>query len=302
METVIDAVESATRELGEGSAENQPRRRVRHPEGILNTMSGSVPSAGLCGFKSYTVARGRARFLVGLFGLDGVPRALIEADLMGAYRTGAASAVAARCLKPAATRVGMIGAGWQARTQALALSRVLEIEDLAVFARDEARRTAFATTLETELGIPARAASSAREAVEGADLVLTVTTSREPVLESAWVASGALVIGAGSNVATNAELPADLVARCRPVVVDQMETARLESGDLVRAAQAGRFDWSSAVEFGAVLAGKAPAAPDPGHPTLFESHGLAIWDVAAGATVLDAATRLGLGQQVRLLD
>lgn len=302
MEAVIEAVAAATAELGRGLAQNQPRRRVRHPAGLLNTMSATVPSLDLCGFKTYTVAQGTARFLVGLFGLDGRPRALIEADLMGAYRTGAATAVAARRLKPGARRVALIGTGRQARTQALALSKVLEVERIFVYGRDRARREAFASRAAAELGLPALAASAAREAVEGADLVVTMTNSPEPVLESGWVGPETLVVAAGSNIPSRAELPPDLVARCRPVVVDQLETARLESGDLVRAAEAGLFDWALAVELGALLAEDRQPPAEPGDTALFESHGLAVWDVAAGAAVLARAREMGLGEEIRLFD
>jgi ornithine cyclodeaminase/alanine dehydrogenase-like protein (mu-crystallin family) len=127
-------------------------------------------------------------------------------------------------------------------------------------------------------------------------VVVTMTTSAEPVLEARWVKPGAVVIGAGSNYPHRAELPADLVMSARAVVVDQRETARLESGDLLLAG----YDVDSALELGAVLAGKAAPPPGAG-PVVVESHGLAIWDVAAGRTVLDAARREGLGEEIKLL-
>src|SRR6266487_2346775 len=118
VESVMAAVESATRDLGTGEAQNQPRRRVFPPGGVLHVMFASWPLGGVSGLKSYTVAGGRARFLVVLYDLDGVPVALIEADRLGTLRTGAATGVAARCLTPPGPRtVAVIGAGWQARTQ-----------------------------------------------------------------------------------------------------------------------------------------------------------------------------------------
>ena len=132
--------------------------------------------------------------------------------------------------------------------------------------------------------------------MRGADVVVTITTSGEPVLEAAWVEPEALVVGAGSNFPNRAELPPELVGRSR-VVVDQLAAARLESGDLHRAAKAGLFDWDSAIELGAIIAGREPA---PAGATVFESHGLAAWDVAAAATVVESAEREGLGEQVEL--
>jgi ornithine cyclodeaminase/alanine dehydrogenase len=84
------------------------------------------------------------------------------------------------------------------------------------------------------------------------------------------------------------------VERAQTIVVDQLATARLESGDLIAAHEAGKFEWERAVELGSVLAG-AWKAPEPAGITLFESHGLALWDLAAASTVLPVAEARGLG-------
>jgi alanine dehydrogenase len=290
MAAVMAEVEAATRDLGEGSAQNQPRRRVYPPGGVLNVLSASWPGGGLSGVKEYTVSQGRARFLVSLFDLQGELIALIEADRLGSFRTGAATGVAARALtSPGPKTAGLIGTGWQAHTQALALREALDIRELRVFGRDPERRLRFAR----ELG--AEPAPSAEAAVRGADVVVTMTTSSEPVIEAGWVERHAVVVGAGSNYPTRAELPPDLIHSARAVIVDQLDTARLESGDLLKAG----YDLDRALELGAVLAGKAAVPPGDG-PLVVESHGLAIWDLAAGRTVLAAAQAQGLGEEVRL--
>ena len=290
MSAVMDALEAAMTDLGNGEAQNQPRRRVFPPGGVLNVMFASWPGGGVSGLKAYTVAGGKARFLVVLYDLDGAPLALIEADRLGAFRTGAATGVAARRLAPPGPKtVAVIGAGWQARTQVAALRRALDIAELRVFSRTPERRERFAA----EVG--GLAAASAEAAVRGADVVVTITNSASPVLEAVWVEPGALVVGAGSNFPTRAELPAELVHTARAVVVDQLDAARLESGDLLCAG----YDLDRAVELGAVLAGKA-ALPDGEAPLIFESHGLALWDVAAGKLVLDAARAQSVGEEVAL--
>ncbi|OLC66204.1 MAG: hypothetical protein AUH69_07750 [Actinobacteria bacterium 13_1_40CM_4_65_12] len=298
MDAVIGAVENAMDELGRGVAQNEPRRRMFGPGGLLNVMFASYPGGGCTGLKTYTVAGGRVRFLVTTFALDGSLQALIEADLMGAYRTGAASAVAAKVLGPRGPMtIAMIGTGYQAGTQTLALSRVCQIRELRVFGRDPVRRYAFARERESALGVRTRAAESAQAAVRGADIVVTMTTSTEPVLEAGWVEPHALVIAAGSNFPNRAEIPADLVARARTVVVDQLADAQLESGDLIQAHAAGKFNWDRAIELASVVAGTWRAPDQPGI-TLFESHGLAVWDIAAASVVLPAARERGLGQEV----
>src|SRR5260370_31104630 len=103
MDAVIGAVENAMRELGEGIAQNVPRRRAFAPGGLLNVMFATYPGGGCTGVKAYSVAEGRARFLVSSFRLDGSLQALIEAEHMGAYGTGAARLVAQTAQRPRAT-------------------------------------------------------------------------------------------------------------------------------------------------------------------------------------------------------
>ncbi|HEV2141409.1 MAG TPA: ornithine cyclodeaminase family protein [Candidatus Dormibacteraeota bacterium] len=301
MDDVIAAVEAAMKELGEGEAHNEPRRRAFFPGGLLNCMFAAYPGGNCTGLKAYTVANGHVRFLVAIFGLDGALEALIESDFMGAYRTGAATAVAVRALRlPGLATVALIGTGWQASTQALALSRVLAIEELRVFSRSAEKRAIFAAEQEEQLGVRTVAAESAEAAVRGANVVITITTSHSPVIEADWVSADALVAAVGSNYRNRAELPADLVERAQTVVVDQLAAAQLESGDLIQAHQAGKFDWSQAVELGAVVAGRWERPDHPGI-TLFESHGLALWDLAAATVILAEARRRGGYDEIELL-
>ncbi|HKW73611.1 MAG TPA: ornithine cyclodeaminase family protein [Candidatus Dormibacteraeota bacterium] len=301
MDDVIASVELAMRELGEGDAQNIPRRRAFAPGGLLNGLFASFPGGKCTGFKAYTVSDGRVRFLVALFNLDGALEALIEADFMGAYRTGAATAVAARALKgPGPATIGLIGTGWQAATQALALSRVAEVNELRVYSRNDERRSAFAAEQQEQLGIKVVDAPSAEAAVRGADIVVTVTTSHVPVLDADWVDADALVAAIGSNYRNRAEVPVDLVQRAQTVVVDQLGTAEIESGDLIQAAEAGKFDWNEAVELGSVVAGRWERPDRPGI-TLFESHGLALWDLAAANVVVAEARRRGGYEEIEFL-
>ena len=301
MDEVIASLEQAMRELGEGEAQNEPRRRAFAPDGLLNVLFASYPGGKCTGLKAYTVSNGRVRFLVAMFRLDGALEALIEADFMGAYRTGAATAVAAKALGlSGSTTVALIGSGWQAATQALALSRVLEIKELRVFSRSADRRAAFAAEQGEQLGVPIVDSPSAEAAVRGADIVVTVTTSHTPVLQAEWVEPHALVAAIGSNYRSRVEVPPELVERAQTVVVDQLADAQLESGDLIQAHEAGKFDWTQAVELGSVVAGRWERPERPGI-TLFESHGIALWDLAAASVVVAAARRRGGYDEVEFL-
>ena len=302
MEPVIDAVHRAMVELGEGVASNEPRRRLFPPGNVLNVMFAAFPGSGHYGVKTYSIGPGGVRFLVSLYRQeDGDLDALIEASLMGAYRTGAASGVAAKALAPAGpVEVAVIGGGYQARTQVHAISCSLPVTRFRVFSRDHSRREAFVAELNEHLGVPAVAAATAEEAVRGAPVVVTMTNSGTPVLDADWVEPGALVIAAGSNIPFKAEMPPELVERAELVVVDQLEAARIESGDLLLAEASGHFDWGRAVELGPILAGREPGRRSGDGIVLFESHGLALWDVAAGALVLERALQARLGTELEL--
>jgi len=287
---LIKAIDLAMGELGSGVAQNQPRRRVFPPAGVLNVMFASWPGGGVSGLKSYSVSSGQARFVVLLYDLQGELIALVEADHLGAMRTGAASGVAARrLLAPGPKIVGIIGTGKQAETQVIGLRAAIDVSELRVYGRDPARRADFARR------VGAVACDSPEDCVRGSAVVVTMTPSREPVLESEWVGQASLVIGAGSNYPNRRELPGRLVQRARAVVVDQIETALLESGDLLL----NDYDPRNATELGAVISGDAQI-PLGEEPLLFESHGLALWDVAAAKVVVEAARAAGIGQEVKI--
>jgi len=301
MDEVIKAIEAAMKELGDGIAQNEPRRRVFAPGGLLNVMFASYPGGNCTGLKAYTVADGRVRFMVTMFGLDGTLQALIEADFMGSYRTGAASAVAVKYIGPPnPAKVAIIGTGWQAPAQLMALTRVLEVTEFRVFNRNHVHRAEFAKEQSELLGIPTIAAPSAEHAVRGADIVVTLTTSATPVIQDDWVEPHALVIAAGTNFKNRAEIPAALVARAQTVIVDQLAVAQLESGDLILAHEAGMFTWDRAVELGEVVAGRWKRPTNTGI-TLFESQGLALWDLAVGSVLLPAARQRGMHEELALL-
>src|SRR5260370_3671944 len=208
MDEVIAAVESAMRELGEGEAHNEPRRRAFAPGGLLTVVFASYPGGRCTGLKAYTVANGHVRFMVMLFGLDGALEALIEADFMGAYRTGAATAVAVKALRPPGpANVALIGCGWQATTQALGLSRVLEMNELRVFSRNAEKRAAFAADQAEQLGVHTVAAPDAEAAVRGADVVVTITTSHSPVIDADCGEPHAVDAAVGSECRNRVELP-----------------------------------------------------------------------------------------------
>jgi alanine dehydrogenase len=236
MSKAIELVEGAFRQIAEGTAVNQPRRRVILPTGsVLHYLAAGTPE--YFGLKAYSVnAKTGAHFEVLLYrSSDGLPLATLEANHLGQIRTGAASGVATKYLAPQNAAVAAIfGSGFQAETQLEALANVRKLREVRVWSRNKERREGFARRCAGKFALDVRAVETARECVQGADIVSTATSSREPVFESGWIAPGTHVNGAGSNWAERRELPADLIfGRAALVAVDSVEVAKIESGDLL---------------------------------------------------------------------
>jgi ornithine cyclodeaminase/alanine dehydrogenase-like protein (mu-crystallin family) len=222
--------------------------------------------------------------------------ALIQADRLGQVRTGAASGLATRHLAREDARVGaLIGTGWQAETQLEAVCLARPLTEVRVFGREAGRRAAFVERMAPRVRARLLPVGSAEEAVRGADVVCTITTARAPVLEGAWLAPGAHVNAAGVNWPDRREVDEAVVRRAARVVVDDLETARLEGGNLLPVVAAGHLRWEDVVPLASIVAGTAPGRRRPDEITLFASHGIALEDVACAAHVVARARAGALG-------
>jgi ornithine cyclodeaminase/alanine dehydrogenase-like protein (mu-crystallin family) len=295
MDMTLAALEAAFREWAAGRASNQPRRRVAGGA-VLATMSAALPSSGLMGFKAYTHGAMGARFWVALFdAADGRPRAMIEADWLGRLRTGAVSGLATKYLaRRDAAVFTVIGAGHQALTQVLAVAAVRPLREIRVFSRDVNHGEAFANQLKGTLDVPVRAMGSLREAIDGAEILTTVTTAAQPIFPGEWLQAGQHLNVCGSNIRDRREVDARTIARADLLVADDVEAARLEAGDLILAEGEGQLSWGRVHSLRDLLAGTT-GQRQPSDLTVFKSVGLAIEDVAAGAAVLQLAESQGVG-------
>jgi ornithine cyclodeaminase/alanine dehydrogenase-like protein (mu-crystallin family) len=195
--------------------------------------------------------------------------------------------------------MAVIGSGFQARSQAEAVCAVRPIREIRVWSRSQEKRTEYAREMSRQLAVEVIAADSARKAVEGAHVVSTATFAKEPVIESEWVAPAAHVNAMGSNVATRRETPAALVLRANPVVVDSVDQAKIEAGDLIQALSEDDWDWRVVGLEKAMFPGWQSSSP--GDVTFFKSVGLALEDVAAAAFVYERAKADGAGSELPIL-
>ena len=299
MDMTLAALDAAFREWSAGRASNQPRRRVA-AGAVLATMSAALPAKGLMGFKAYTHSKAGAQFWVCLFdAADGQPRAVMEADWLGRMRTGAASGLATKYLaRPEASVFTLIGTGTQALTQALAVAAVRALHEVRVVSRDPSHRDACVDQLKAAL--PATIAirpAAMREAVDGAEIITTITSAAHPIFPGEWLRSGQHLNVCGSNYPDRREIDGRVVARADLVVADDVDAARLEAGDLLIAEHEGQLSWARVHSLRDVVAGST-GGRQPSDVTLFKSVGLAIEDVAAGAAVLALAEARGVGQKI----
>jgi ornithine cyclodeaminase/alanine dehydrogenase-like protein (mu-crystallin family) len=299
MEMALEAVEAGLRKMALDEAQNVPRARVQTDHALLHSMSASVKTMGVMGAKVYATSRKNpATFLFALFdGRTAALLALMQADYLGQLRTGAASGVATQYMaRPDASEVGVFGSGKQARTQLQAVCKVRRVRQASVYSPNEERRKQFAREMSELCQTEVVPVPRPEMAAEEKDIIVTATTSRDPVLLGNWIAQGAHINAIGSNFLAKAELDAAAIRRCNAVVVDSKDQARIEAGDFQQALEDGSLQWSNVRELGQVIVGRYTARKHPADVTLFKSLGIAVEDVALAARVYARAQEEGVGR------
>lgn len=299
MRDALGLIEDAARALAEGRAQNRPRQRAYTSSSVIQVLAAAY--GGRMGHKTYTVApKGRgARFWYTLFNDNGEMLALMEADTLGQIRTGAASGVATRFLaREDASTLGIIGTGWQARTQLEACYHVRKFSRILVYGRDPKRRADFCELMQEKVDVRIEPVETVREAVASADVICTMTNASTPVLEGAWLRAGAHVNAAGSNRANAQEIDVEAVTRAAVVAVEDIAQAKVESGDLRAANETAHWSWNHATHLSDIIAGHALGRTSDDQMTLFESLGIGLWDLAVASHVFDACVTEGRGTRL----
>jgi ornithine cyclodeaminase/alanine dehydrogenase len=266
----IDAVEASFHRLARGVVDNPPRVRAELPDGEFAVMPCVDHELGVAGHKSFLWSPAATPFLVVLYSIEHARiEAIVEADMLGQLRTAAASAVAAKYLaSPEPRTLGVFGKGRQASSHIAALQSLFPSLG--------------------EVRVAGRHASSdeARAAAE-CDIVVTATTSKDPVLRGEWLREGAFVCAVGANDLESRELDNVVLERATFVCTDSRDQAKLEAGDLAEPVAGGVLDWLEVHELQAVVAGELPGRAADADITVFKSNGLAAWDLAAAARVVE---------------
>ena len=303
MALAMEAVETISRRQAAGEVLVHARRRFELPGGaFFHHMAAADLTEKLVASKQYTYVGGKLKFVVSLFSTEsGDLLALIEADVMGQMRTGAASGVATKFLARVDGRnAAIIGTGAQARTQLEAIAAVRKLEQVKVYGREAERRESFAREMSAQLGVRVEPAASSAEATAGAAVVCTATTASHAVVNSSAISPGTHINAIGANHMKKRELDAETVAKCDRIFVDSLEQSRLEAGDLVLGFAGHEKRWDAVRELSSLVAGICPGRTGQAQITLFKSNGIAAWDLAAATAVYRLANERGLGRALPL--
>jgi ornithine cyclodeaminase/alanine dehydrogenase-like protein (mu-crystallin family) len=226
----------------------------------------------------------------------GEPRAVLNASAVTEIRTAAVSAVATGLLARAdADELALIGTGVQARAHLLAIAAERPLASIRVAGRDEAKARWFAGAMRERTTVPVTACRSAQEAVRGAGIVVTATSSVEPVLRREWLAPGAHINAVGACVPRARELDTETVSAAA-LFADSRESVAAESGDYLVAVADGAIEPGHIrAEIGEIITGTAPGRLGDDEITVFESLGLAVEDLAAAELACSRAEHLSAG-------
>jgi ornithine cyclodeaminase len=303
MAEVVPEIERALRADGEGRIVNNTRRRLRVRGALLMSLESGDIDSGYVGHKNYLAVPGKG-VLAHFFLYEAATRqmvAIMRANELGRIRTGATTGVAAKYLaRENARRHAVFGAGYQAETQVLAVSQVRPIDEIRVWSRTREHAEQFCARLGPQLP-DARiepATDDPAELAAWGDIVTVATRAHTPVLQGKWLRPGVLVNAMGSNALDRAEIDVETVTRADLVVVDSLEGAQVESGDLFPAVEQGLLFWGAVRSLSDVVAGYAPSRRNDEEIILFESQGLALEDLAAGSYVYRKALETGAGRQI----
>lgn len=306
MADAIEAMQAAFRQLSEGRVTMPARSSMEIPEanGVVLLMLCYAAGTHRVSLKLLTQFADNGRLGLPLIqavvvladAVNGRLLAIMDGSAITALRTGAASGVATRLLvSPSADTAAIFGAGVQARTQLEAVCTVRQIQQVRVFDCRRAAAEVFAEDMSARLGIPVLVASSAAEALAGAQVVCTATTSSSPVFADGDLAAGVHINAVGSWRPQTAEIPSDTVWRAR-VFVDHRIAALEEAGDLLMPLREGRITTKHIhTELGELIINRAAGRQTSDEVTLFKSVGLAVQDLFAAARAVENARRLGIG-------
>lgn len=283
MPDVISAVRSAFESYSRGDAAFSPRDRLFSDGIVFNTMPAILGSEHIAGMKAYIAGRHGANFIVMVFDTASYElKAVVEANRLGQMRTGALPAIAtSMLLEKKDIDFALIGTGYQAETQLEAMNELFNLRAVRVFSRNMKHVEDFSATYSERFSLDIKGVSSARECVSGADVITTITNSKEPLFSADWLGDSFHINLVGGNLPDRREVGNDVLSKADLVVVEDLKQSLIESGEII-----GFYDNGSSkiIEFSSMFS-------DPGlfsgkKKTVFKTMGVGLEDIAVANLLL----------------
>lgn len=301
----VDEVREGYRQRGEG-AQAEPRTRLNNadPPGFLTGYFAILPETGAMGGYNYAAGFGQqdAQFVLPLFEYpSGELLSIIDGASLNPWKTGAAGAIGIDELaREDATELGIIGSGTQARGQLHGAAAVRDLDHVSVFSPTESNREAFAAEMDDELDVTVEPVDSTEAAVSDMDIVITATTSPEPVFDGEDLSPGTHVTAMGSYHPTNHEVDPTTVARST-YVVDLRGRIEQDAGAYRTALSEGAIEEGHIhAELGEIVAGELPGRESDDEITMFDSGGTAVETISAAKMLYDRAVEDGVGEEIEM--
>jgi ornithine cyclodeaminase len=285
---VLRDLPAAFESLRTGDASIAPRQRIDCGPTKLSSMGAVWQSRGVAAYKTYTSVAGQFNFLLNLFDLTTGAHHVMPGNEITRARTAAMTTWAAREMaNPQPKKLVLFGLGLQGRTHLEALQETLGFAEIAVV--DTADVSAACRQLAEQLGVPVQQ-TLPEPAVRGADVVVTITRSKTPVFDGAWLKPGATVCAVGTSLPSGTEIDATTRQRCAQVIVEYMPQSLLEAGEIVQGLQDQSLDAARIHDLSEVLASAPPWRQRGEDILLFKAVGVGLSDlVAARLAVLALA-------------
>jgi len=287
----VDLLEDAMKSLSTGKGFNSPRKRLptSYNGGNLHFMAASWPEKGIAGHKSYVVTKGKATFVVVLYSTEGEGLlAVLEANLLGQIRTGAASGLASKYLaNKDSKKLAIIGSGFQAKTQLEAINSQFNLDEVRVFSRTKEKRDTFVDKMTNKLGLNIKSSESSEEATDNCDIISLITNSQSPVISEDQITKGIHINAAGGNSWLRSELSSNSIGKFDFISTDDVDQAKTECKELMEATEKGITSWNRIYNLSSVINNQIIPRNNYQDITLYESLGIAIQDIAAAKYIYD---------------
>tara|TARA_Y100000590_G_scaffold265233_1_gene298039 strand:- start:1755 stop:2720 length:966 start_codon:yes stop_codon:yes gene_type:complete len=303
MELAFNSVEEAFKLIASGDAVTKPRERLPVGASSLNYMSAGIDKQNLTGLKIYVPggSTGTKFYFHIMNALNGEIVAIMEANALGQFRTGAASGVASKYLaREDSKRVLLIGTGYQAYTQALALDSVFELDEIYVYSRSEENRINFINNYSSEIKSKLIPVDNIESEFDSIDIISVITSSKTPVINNGVISAGVHINAAGSNHSLRRELDTKTILKADKIFVDDIEQAKMECGDLIYPESLGLIQWRNIINFSDVLKFPDRFKRNNKDITIFESQGLALWDLVTAIKVYEIAKTKEIGEKINV--